>query len=66
MVRGCAERLPSQLPIYTLSMYTLLALTGSIPKGFCGNQVIRCYTLSKDDAMVRGRWRKMIRMVDEQ
>ena len=22
--------------------------------------------LSKDDAMVRGRWRKMIRMVDEQ
>ena len=22
--------------------------------------------LSRDDAMVRGRWRKMIRMVDEQ
>ena len=22
--------------------------------------------ISKDDAMVRGRWRKMIRMVDEQ
>ena len=22
--------------------------------------------LSKDDAMVRGRWRRMIRMVDEQ
>ena len=24
-----------------------------------------CQVLSKDDAMVRGRWRKMIRMVDE-
>ena len=32
----------------------------------CAERLPKLCGLSKDDATVRGRWRKMIRMVDEQ
>ena len=32
----------------------------------CAERLPQVRGLSMDDAMVRGRWRKMIRMVDEQ
>jgi len=45
-------------------------VVGPIPIGRTWLEVVQRYCqvcgLSKDDAMVRGRWRKLMRMVDEQ